>query len=83
MAFDENVFINCPFDEEYSPLLKALVFTILYLDLEPYLSQTISSSSIRVNQINEHIRSCRFGIHDVSRNRAMSDGELPRFNMPY
>ena len=83
MAFDNNVFINCPFDQEYAPLLRALVFTTLYLDLEPYLSQTLSSSNIRVSQIKQHIRSCKFGIHDLSRSRAMKAGEFPRFNMPY
>jgi hypothetical protein len=83
MAFDNNVFINCPFDEEYVPLLRALAFTSLYLDLQPHLSQTLSSSNIRINQIKELIKSCKFGIHDLSRSKAMNHGDLPRFNMPY
>lgn len=83
MPFKTNVFINCPFDKDYSPLLKSLVFTVLYFDLEPKLSQTISSSSVRVNQIKQHIRSCKYGIHDLSRSRALKKKELPRFNMPY
>jgi hypothetical protein len=83
MAFENGVFINCPFDEEYRPLLRALVFATIYLGLEPKLSQTISSSNVRINQIKEHIRSSRFGIHDISRNKSMKKGELPRFNMPY
>jgi len=28
--FDKNVFINCPFDQEYLSLLRPLLFTILY-----------------------------------------------------
>jgi len=83
MPFERNVFINCPFDTEYVPLLKALVFSLLYLELEPHLSQTISSSNVRVTQIKQLIRACKFGVHDISRNRAMTSGELPRFNMPY
>jgi hypothetical protein len=83
MAFENNVFINCPFDEEYRPLLRAIVFTSIYLGLEPKLSQTISSANIRINQIKDHIRSSKYGIHDISRNKSMKDGELPRFNMPY
>jgi hypothetical protein len=83
MAFENSVFINCPFDEEYRPLLRALLFTSIYLGLEPKLSQTISSASIRINQIKDHIRSSKFGIHDISLNKSMKDGELPRFNMPY
>ena len=83
MGFENNVFINCPFDEEYVPLLRALVFTTIYLNLEPHFSQTISSSNIRINQIKQHIRNCKFGIHDLCRSKAMVVGELPRFNMPY
>jgi hypothetical protein len=83
MAFEQNVFINCPFDKDFKPLLKALVFELIYLGFLPKLSQTVSSSSIRVNQIKDLIKTCKFGIHDLSRSKAMVIGELPRFNMPY
>lgn len=83
MAFDRNVFLNCPFDNAFKPLLKALVFELIYLGFSPKLSQTLSSSSIRANQIKNLIRDCKFGIHDLSRSKAMIAGELPRFNMPY
>lgn len=84
MAFESNVFINCPFDDDYVPNLRAIVFTLIYLNLEPQLSQTISSSNIRINQIKNLIRSCKFGIHDLSRSKgAQVVGELPRLNMPY
>lgn len=83
MPFDTNVFINCPFDKDYVPLLRTLAFTLLYLKLEPNLSQTLSSSTIRINQIKQHIRNCKYSIHDLSRSRPMKRGELPRFNMPY
>lgn len=83
MAFEQNVFINCPFDNDFKPLLKALVFEIIYLGFSPKLSQTLSSSAIRVNQIKNLIKSCKFGIHDLSRSKPMAAGELPRFNMPY
>jgi hypothetical protein len=83
MPFDSNVFINCPFDKDYTPLLRTLVFELIYLDLEPCLSQTLTSSAIRINQIKHHIRNCKFSIHDLSRSKPMKRGELPRFNMPY
>jgi hypothetical protein len=83
MPFDTNVFINCPFDDDYKPLLHALTFELIYLDFEPKLSQTLSSSSIRINQIKQHIRNCKFSIHDLSRSKPMRARELPRFNMPY
>ncbi len=83
MPFSSNVFINCPYDLEYQPLLKALIFTLLYLELEPKLSQTTSSSTIRINQIKQYIRSSKYSIHDLSRSKALKQNELPRFNMPY
>jgi hypothetical protein len=83
MPFETNVFINCPFDKEYTPLLRTLAFVLLSLDLEPKLSQTLSSATIRINQIKQHIRSCKYSIHDLSRSKALKKGELPRFNMPY
>jgi hypothetical protein len=83
MPFNTNVFINCPFDADYRPLLKALIFTLLYLELEPRLSQTISSSTVRVNQIKQHIKNSKYSIHDLSRSKPLKKNELPRFNMPY
>ena len=38
MAFDQNVFVNCPFDEEYLPLLRPLLFTIVYLGFRPRIA---------------------------------------------
>jgi hypothetical protein len=31
----------------------------------------------------DHIEQSRFGIHDLSRSRALKKNEFPRFNMPY
>lgn len=83
MNFETNVFINCPFDDDFKPLLKSLIFELFYLGFTPRLSQTLSSSSIRIEQIKELIRTCKYGIHDLSRSKPMSKGDLPRFNMPY
>src|SRR4051794_23511483 len=83
MAFKTNVFVNCPFDEDYVSLLRPLVFTILYLKFSPLISQMKSSSTIRINQIKNHIRNSKYGIHDLSRSYPTKRTELPRFNMPY
>ncbi len=83
MAFENSVFINCPFDDEYVPMVRALVFTIIYLDLDPKLSRTESSAYVRVSQIMNLIKNSKYGIHDLSRNVVMVAGQLPRFNMPY
>lgn len=83
MPFKSNIFINCPFDRQYVPLLKALVFELLFLELEPQLCTTRSSSDIRIQQIVKLIQSSRYSIHDLSRSRYTSSQDNPRFNMPY
>lgn len=83
MPFEKNVFINCPFDQDYRILLKPMIFEILYLGFKPQLSQTISSSNIRINEIKKIIANCKYGIHDLSRSKPLKNDDLPRFNMPY
>ena len=79
MGFEKNVFINCPFDQEYYSLLKTTLFTVIYIDLNPLLSETMDSDSIRVEEIKKLIKRSKYSIHDISR----LEGELPRFNMPF
>jgi len=83
MGFQRNVFINCPFDDAFRVLLQPLLFTVLYLDFNPLISETTSSGNIRIREIINRIRSSKYAIHDVSRNEALRMGDLPRFNMPY
>lgn len=83
MSFEKNVFINCPFDNEYKPLLKALIFIILYLDFEPKISITRSSRHHRMQEIMRLMESSKYSIHDISRCEPLNAGDLPRFNMPY
>jgi hypothetical protein len=82
MSFDQNVFINCPFDDDYRPLLRPLLFTVLYLGLKPRIAETTSSGNIRIQEIKRLIGSSKYSIHDISRNEALNPGDLPRFNMP-
>ena len=42
--FDKNVFINCPFDQEYLSLLRPLLFTILYVGFNPKIGLESSDS---------------------------------------
>src|SRR5680860_1258689 len=82
MAFENNIFINCPFDKQYNPLLKAIVFYIVYLDYKPLLSETINSAESRVNAILALINDAIYSIHDLSRMELTKENELARFNMP-
>lgn len=79
----KRAFINCPFDREYRPLLNSILFTLLYLGLEPLISETRSSSDIRIHKIKELLAKADYGIHDLSRCRIKKITELPRFNMPF
>ena len=82
--FDRQVFINCPFDEHYLPLLRALIFTILDCRLTPRIaSEEVDSGLVRFEKIRSLIRACRFSIHDISRIEPLHPGDLPRFNMPF
>ncbi|MCY7351637.1 MAG: hypothetical protein LH606_13380 [Cytophagaceae bacterium] len=83
MSFDRSVFINCPFDKDYRPLLDAMLFTIVYLEHEPLISETVDSGIERMNSIQNLIRQAKYSIHDLSRMEAHAAGDLPRFNMPF
>ena len=83
MPFESNVFINCPFDKLYIPLLQPLLFTVLYIDLNPLISETKSSGQVRVEQIKKLIYNSKYSIHDISRGEAVPKNALPRFNMPF
>lgn len=83
MPFETNIFINCPFDNEYRPLLRSLLFASIYFGLDPLIAQTPSSAIIRIDQIKSHIKSSKYSLHDLSRSKPMKKNDLPRFNMPY
>src|SRR5690625_3567196 len=47
MSFENNVFINCPFDEDYYSLLRPLLFTIVYLGYNPKIATERADNAIR------------------------------------
>ncbi len=83
MPFESNVFINCPFDRFYIPLLHPLLFTVIYLELTPLISETKSSGQVRVEQIKKLILRAQYSIHDISRSEILEGKDMPRFNMPF
>lgn len=83
-GFGRNVFINCPFDADYLPLARILVFCVLRCGFQPRIATERSDSGeIRVEKIRELIRSSRFSVHDLSRMEPLGPQDLPRFNMPF
>ncbi len=82
-AYERNVFINCPFDEEYTPIFEAIVFTIQACGFRPICARSrLNSSDVRLHKILDLISGCRFSIHDLSRTELDRVSTLPRFNMP-
>jgi hypothetical protein len=78
-----NVFINCPFDEQYSPLFRAAIFAVMDCGFKPRTAMEVDDSSeIRIEKICRIIADCRYGIHDLSRTELDPTTRLPRFNMP-
>lgn len=83
MINEKNVFINCPFDNEYFILLKPLLFTIVYVDLKPQICETSDSGENRLQKINNLMSISKFSIHDLSRVEKIKGKRYPRFNMPF
>lgn len=81
--YTNNVFINCPFDEQYNDIFEAIVFTIVDCGFIPRCAlEAHDSDDIRIEKIMRIIDECKYGIHDISRTDIDSNTQLPRFNMP-
>lgn len=77
------VFINCPFDDDYRPLFRAMIFTVLRCGFAPRCAlEVIDGAATRISKIEKLIEDCALGIHDISRTQLDAGSGLPRFNMP-
>lgn len=82
--YNDNVFINCPFDDGFAPLFRAFTFTVLDCGFIPRCSLELDDATeFRLESIIKIIRECRYGIHDISRIELDEKSKLPRFNMPF
>jgi hypothetical protein len=82
--FERNVFINCPFDDDYTRLLETLLFTIIFLGFEPRIAtERTDSGEQRLHKICQLIAVSKYSIHDLSRLRATELDEYYRLNMPF
>ncbi len=82
--FETNVFVNCPFDEDYRQLLLSVVFTVKHLGFNPRLSlERVDSAESRIEKIVDLINQSKFGIHDISRIVSQGENEHYRMNMPF
>ena len=81
--YNDNVFINCPFDSAYQELFDAMVFAVHDCGFIPRCAlEEEDASEVRIDKIYSIIADCRYGIHDISRTELDKGSGLPRFNMP-
>lgn len=84
MPFETNVFVNCPFDNEYLPLLRPILFAIIDLGYRPRIAlESLDSGRPRFEKIVALIEESKYAIHDLSRMQAENPGEYYRLNMPF
>lgn len=81
--YDASVFINCPFDPPYAPMMRALTFGVYDCGFIPRSAlEEDNAGEVRYQKIVRMIEECRFGIHDISHVKLDRSTRLPRFNMP-
>lgn len=82
--FSRNVFVNCPFDAEYEPILQAILFCLVRFGLKPRIATERSDAGeTRLEKIAKLIEESKYSIHDLSRCQARVVGEHYRLNMPF
>lgn len=82
-GYSSNVFINCPFDQDYQQIFNAILFTVHRCGFVLRCAKEFEdSSSVRIKNITKLIRESKYSIHDLSRVTLDGTANLPRFNMP-
>jgi hypothetical protein len=83
-TYERSVFVNCPFDGQYKPLLDAILFSIHDCGFIARTALEVQGSAeTRLDKIARIIRAARWSMHDVSRVQTRPQHRLPRFNMPF
>jgi hypothetical protein len=78
-----SVFINCPFDTGYRPVLDAIVFATVCCGFLPRSALETGNTSVpRIVRITNAMFESKYSIHDLSRCRGEGDKNIARFNMP-
>lgn len=78
-----DVFVNCPFDDDYVPCFEALLFAITIAGYRVRCAlEDNDGGDIRFDKLRRLIADCDHTVHDLSRTQVNAHG-LPRFNMPF
>jgi hypothetical protein len=79
-----DVFINCPFGDDYRAHFEAIVFTVVRSGFTPRCArESDDGGEVRFDKICRIIRECPYSVHDISKTELDADSGLPRFNMPF
>jgi len=82
-TYRQNIFVNCPFDDDYWPLLHAAIFCIFDCGYLPRSAlEKSDSGQSRIDKIYDLVATSKLGLHDISRTELDQESQLPRFNMP-
>lgn len=82
--FERSIFINCPFDQEFAPILQAIAFCVVYLGFFPRLApENADNSKGRLQRIEALVEGSKYGIHDLSRCKSTAADQFARMNMPF
>jgi hypothetical protein len=80
----DAVFLNIPYDEQFTQLFLAYVIGIRAYGLIPRATLEIPGGARRLDRIASLIRSCTYSVHDPSRVELdPAPPPTPRFNMPF
>jgi hypothetical protein len=79
-----DVFINCPFTDDYRAHFEAIVFTVVRAGFTPRCArESDDGGEVRFEKICRIISECPYSVHDISKTELDADSGLPRFNMPF
>lgn len=81
--YAENVFINCPFDNEYKTLFDAIVFAVHIAGFRPRCTREKNAGQPRLETIMSIISESKYAVHDISRTELDGIHSLPRLNMAF
>ena len=81
---DRQVFINCPFSDDFRFMFEAIVFAVCDCGFRPRCAlEANDGGEVRVDKICRIIRECRYGIHDLSMMDMDPSTGLARLNMSF
>jgi hypothetical protein len=79
-----DVFINCPFTDDYQNHFQAIVFTVVRSGFTPRCArESDDGGEVRFEKICRIISGRPYAVHDISKTEPDADSGLPRFNMPF